>query len=149
MFAPKSILVPSDFSEYSDRALQKAIDLARQFKSKIYLLHVIDEGLQQCVADYCLTEEVMRRMEMEDKTATQKRLEQQAGKIPDAAGLDISYDIRKGYPAEEILKDQQERNPDLIVIAAHGRTGLLRNLLGSTSDKVLKRATCPVLLVRA
>ena len=55
----KAILVPSDFSEFSDRALQKAIDLAKEYKSRIYLLHVIDEGLQQCVADYCLTEEVM------------------------------------------------------------------------------------------
>jgi nucleotide-binding universal stress UspA family protein len=149
MFAPKSILVPSDFSEYSDRALQKAIDLAREYKSRIYLLHVIDEGLQQCVADYCLTPEVMEKMEIEDRAATQKRLEQQVSRIPDAAGLDISYDIRKGYPAEEILKDQKEKNPDLIVIASHGRTGLLHNLLGSTTDKVLKRASCPVLLVRA
>ena len=149
MFAPKSILVPSDFSEFSDRALQKAIDLAREYKSRIYLLHVIDEGLQQCVADYCLTDEVMKRMEVEDRAATQKRLEQQVSRIPDAAGLEISYDIRKGYPAEEILKDQKERNPDLIVIASHGRTGLLHNLMGSTTDKVLKRASCPVLLVRA
>lgn len=149
MFAPKSILVPSDFSEFSDRALQKAIDLAREYKSRIYLLHVIDEGLQQCVADYCLTDEVMKRMEVEDRAATQKRLEQQVSRIPDAAGLEISYDIRKGYPAEEILKDQKEKNPDLIVISSHGRTGLLHNLMGSTTDKVLKRASCPVLLVRA
>lgn len=148
MFAPKSILVPSDFSKFSDKALQKAVDLAKEYKSRIYLLHVIDEGLQQCVADYCVSDEVMRRMEMEDRTATQNRLEQQVGRIPDTAGLDISYDIRKGYPAEEILKDQQEKNPDMIVIASHGRTGLLHNLMGSTTDKVLKRATCPVLLVR-
>jgi universal stress protein A len=149
MFAPKSILVPSDFSSFSDRALQKAIDLAKEYKSKIYLLHVIDEGLQQCVADYCLATELMKTMEMEDRSATQKRLEQQVSRIPDAAGMDISYDIRKGYPAEEILKDEQEKNPDLIVIASHGRTGLLHNLLGSTTDKVLRRATCPVLLVRS
>ncbi len=148
MFAPKSILVPSDFSEFSDRALQKAIDLAREYKSRIYLLHVIDEGLQQCVADYCVTDEVMKTMEIEDRAATQKRLEQQVGRIPDAAGLDISYDIRKGHPAEEILKDQKEKNPDLIVIAPHGRTGLLQNLMGGTTDKVLKRASCPILLVR-
>jgi len=149
MFAPKSILVPSDFSEFSDRALQKAIDLAKEYKSRIYLLHVIDQGLQQCVADYCLTPEVMEKMEIEDRAATQKRLEQQVSRIPDAAGVDISYEIRKGYPAEEILKDQKEMNPDLIVISSHGRTGLLHNLMGSTTDKVLKRASCPVLLVRA
>jgi len=149
MFAPKSILVPSDFSEFSDRALQKAIDLAKEYKSRIYLLHVIDQGLQQCVADYCVTPEVMEKMEIEDRAATQKRLEQQVSRIPDAAGVDISYEIRKGYPAEEILKDQKEKKPDLIVISSHGRTGLLHNLMGSTTDKVLKRASCPVLLVRA
>ncbi len=148
MFAPKSILVPSDFSEFSDRALQKAVDLARQFKSRIYLLHVIDEGLQQCVAEYCLSDEVMKRMEVEDRAASQKLLEKQVSRIPDAAGLDISFDIRKGYPAEEILNDEKERKPDLIVIASHGRTGLIHNLLGGTADKVLRRAGCPVLLVR-
>ncbi|MEN6465011.1 MAG: universal stress protein [Syntrophaceae bacterium] len=148
MFAPKSILVPSDFSEFSDRALQKAVDLAREYKSRIYLLHVIDEGLQQCVADYCLTDEVMKKMEANDRAASQNLLERQVGRIPDAAGLDISFDIRKGYPPDEIIKDQKEKNPDMIVIASHGRTGLLHNLLGSTTDKVLKNANCPVLLVR-
>lgn len=149
MFAPKSILVPSDFSEFSDRALQKAADLAKEYKSRIYLLHVIDEGLQQCVADYCLSDEVIKRMEADERAASQRLLEQQVSRVPDSAGLDISFDIRKGHPAEEILKDQQEKNPGLIVIASHGRTGLLHNLLGGTADKVLRRAGCPVLLVRS
>ncbi len=60
MFAPKNILVPTDFSQYSDKAFKEAVILAEKFKSKIYLLHVYDEGIQQCVVDYCLpVEQVM------------------------------------------------------------------------------------------
>lgn len=149
MFAPKSILVPSDFSEYSDRALQKAVDLAKQFKSRIYLLHVIDKGVQQCVEQYCLSPEVMAQMEREDREVSRQLLEQQVNRVPEARDIEILLDIRKGYPDVEIIKDQREKNPDLIVIASHGRTGILENLLGSTADKVLRKASCPVLLVRS
>ncbi|MBK7550265.1 MAG: universal stress protein [Syntrophaceae bacterium] len=53
MFTPKSILVPTDFSEHSDRAVRQAVDIAEQHNSKIYLLHVVDR-LQQCAIDYCI-----------------------------------------------------------------------------------------------
>jgi len=148
MFSPKSILVPSDFSEYSDRALQKAVDLAREYKAKIYLLHVIDKGLQQCVEMYCLSNDVMVRMEREEQESTRKLLDQQIARVPGAREADISIDIRKGYPDQEIVKDQKENGRDLIVIASHGRTGILANLMGSTADKVLRNASSPVLLVR-
>jgi nucleotide-binding universal stress UspA family protein len=56
--------------------------------------------------------------------------------------------VKKGTPYEEILKDQMEKNIDLIVIASHGTTGLLNYFMGSVADKVTKGAKCPVLLLR-
>ena len=148
MFSPKSILVPTDFSQHSDKAVETAIDLAGKLKAKVFLLHVIDEGLQQCVEMYCLSDGVMKQMEREGRSTSQLLLEQELAKFPDTAGVDISFDIRKGYPSEEIVNDQKERAVDLIVIASHGRTGILKTIMGSTADKVLKNASCPVLLVR-
>ena len=60
MFSPKNILVPTDFSEASDRALNQALDIAEQFHSRIYLLHVITESLQRCGEDYCLDESIIK-----------------------------------------------------------------------------------------
>ena len=67
-------------------------------------------------------------------------------KIAKDQKLDIAFDIKTGVPYEEILKEQQEKKADLIVIASHGRTGLLHHL-GSVADKVMRSAKCPVLLV--
>jgi nucleotide-binding universal stress UspA family protein len=146
MFAPKSILVPTDFSEYSDRALKEAVDIAVQNNSKIYLLHVVDK-LQPCAVDYCIKEEVLIAVEKESIRAAQEKMQKEVDRIAKEKKLDIVYDIKTGVPWEEILKEQSERKNDLIVIASHGRTGLLHHL-GSVADKVMRSAKCPVLLVR-
>ena len=74
MFAPKRILVPTDFSEYSDNALRYAIDIARQYAAKVFLLHVIDENIQQCTFEYCLTDDVMKQIEQEGKIRSADKL---------------------------------------------------------------------------
>ena len=147
MFAPKNILVPTDFSEYSDRALQEAIDIANQYHSKIYLLHVT-EMVIHCTVDYCLDPKTMAQVENETILASKKMIQDQIGKFPDSKEIEIVTEIRKGTPYEEILKDQQEKNIDLIVIASHGQTGLMRYLVGSVAEKVLRHSKSPVLLVR-
>ncbi len=147
MFAPKNILVPTDFSEYSDRALQEAIDIARQYHSKIYLLHVTQMVIH-CTVDYCLDPQTMAQVENETIQASKKMIQDQTGKFPDSKDIEIVTEIRKGTPYEEILKDQQEKKADLIVIASHGQTGLMRYLVGSVAEKVLRHSKSPVLLVR-
>ena len=62
--------------------------------------------------------------------------------------IEIVYDAIRGIPHEEILKEQEEKGIDLIVIASHGKTGIFKILLGGSVDKVTKRAKCQVLLVR-
>ncbi|MFB3925617.1 MAG: universal stress protein [Syntrophales bacterium] len=148
MFAPKAILVPTDFSRFSDQALAKAVDIAKQFHSRIYLFHVLDQGLQQCIADYCLSGETMRQIEEEGMRASKERLESEAKRILGDNGVEITFDIGKGIPYDEILKEQKAKGIDLIVIASHGRTGILKNLIGGVAEKVARGAECPVLLVR-
>jgi universal stress protein A len=150
MFAPKKILVPTDFSVYADKALKQAIEIAKQSKAKIFLFHVIDDGFQQCSVDYCMDEGVVQQYYKDSLKNAKDKLHKEAKKITDKhSTLKIAYDTKRGIPYEEIIKEQEEKGIDLIVIAAHGKTGILKNLLGGVVDKVVNRAKCQVLLVRS
>lgn len=149
MFAPKNILVPTDFSSYADQALKQAIDIAKQYKAKIYLLHVIDDGFQQCAVDYCLDEAIVQQVYRESiKKAGEKLTEEVKRIVSDHKDIEIVFDTIRGIPYEKILKEQKEKNIDLIVIASHGKTGILKQLMGSVADKVIKGAKCPVIVVK-
>jgi universal stress protein A len=147
MFSPKQIIVPTDFSEYSDRALKQAIDIAKQYNSRIYLLHVVGSVIQ-CTIDYCLDPKTTNLVEQESIAAAKKLIQEQVLKFPDSKALEIIADIRKGTPYEEILKAQQEKKGDLIIIASHGQTGLIRHLMGGVAEKVIRQSKCSVLLVK-
>jgi universal stress protein A len=148
MSDPKSILVPTDFSTYSDAALKKAVELAEQYHSKIYLLHVIDKGIQQCSVDYCITPEVFDQLVEQSVKASNDKLQKEVDTIIGAKKVDVAFDVQKGHPAEVILKEQQDKGIDLIVIASHGKTGLLKNLMGSVAGKVIKGSKCPVMVIK-
>lgn len=148
MFAPKTILVPTDFSEFSDKALQQAIDIAKQHRAEIYLFHVIGI-IRQCAMDYCVDNRVVEEMEKNTADASKEMMQAQIDKFPEAKSIEIITDIRKGTPYEEILEEQVKRKADLIVIASHGRTGLMHYLMGSVAEKVVVGAKCSVLLVRS
>lgn len=149
MFEPKKILVPTDFSEYSDKALAQAVDIARKYNAKIYLLHVIDQGVQQCVVDYCLEDEVVKQIEKESFNTAQEKLKKELSKLSGIKGLDVEYDVKQGVPYDVIIKEQKQKEIDLIVIASHGKTGLMKYFMGSVAERVLRDAKSPVLLVRA
>ena len=147
MFAPKRILVPTDYSEYSDAALKYAIDVAGPGGAKIYLLHVI--GLiQTCAVDYCFDQPTIDALEKASASMAEDMMKRQLELFPEAKSVDITTDIRKGVPYQEILNEQKAKDIDLIVMSSHGKTGLLGHLMGSVAEKVMKKASCPVLLIR-
>lgn len=147
MFTPKTILVPTDFSEFSDRAVRQAADIAEQNNAKVFLLHVVDK-LQQCAIDYCIPLETMMKVQSDSEKEASKKMQEEVDKIVKVKKIDVVFDVKSGIPYEEILKEQQERKADLIVIASHGRTGLLKSFIGSVAERVMREAKCPVLLVR-
>jgi|LSQX01.3.fsa_nt_gb nucleotide-binding universal stress UspA family protein len=148
MFAPKKILVPTDFSKFSDAALKKAVDIAEQHGSKIYLLHVIAEHVQQCAADYCLSGEVVKQLEKDSLKASKEKLKGETDTIVKSKKIDVSYDVKTGNPSEVILAEEKAKKIDLIVIASHGKTGILKQLMGSVSRNVLKGSKSTVMLVK-
>jgi universal stress protein A len=148
MFSPKKVLVPTDFSEFSDDALSEAVDIAQQYKATIYLFHVLSIR-RTCGVDYCMSSDVMEDVRREGLRYAEEMMQKQLEKIGRTKGVEIVTDVREGAPIyEEILDEQKAKGADLIVIASHGMTGLLHHLMGSVADKVIRSATCPVYLVR-
>jgi nucleotide-binding universal stress UspA family protein len=146
MFAPKNILVPTDFSAYSDKALKKAVEIASEHKSKIYLLNVVDE-VMQCAVDYCLDISLVKQIEKQSLGFAKEKLQKEAQEFAQSKNIQIIVDVKVGDTYETILKEQKDKRIDLIVIASRGKKGLIHHL-GSIADKVMRGAKCPVLLVK-
>ncbi len=149
MLMPTKILVPTDFSEYSDKALRQAFDIAKQYKATVYVLHVIHEKMSDRLDDYGITypahvEEIERRM----IEGAGSRLKDQIGKFPQAEELEVVSEVVIGDTSESILEAEASKGIDLIVIASLGRTGMAKYLIGGVARNVLKGAKCPVLLTK-
>jgi universal stress protein A len=124
----KRILVPTDFSEYSDMALQLAIDLARQQNAKIILMHVLRSG---------------------DAHEEREMMQRQIARFPDIKDIEIVPEIRKGKIHKEILNAEEEDNADLIILSRHRRGNSLLYLLPGIATKVRRAARSSVLVVGA
>ena len=148
MLKPTKILVPTDFSEYSDKALQQGIDIARQYNAKVYLFHVIPGEFQNTFVDYAIPIEAIESIEMQQKENATKHMKDQLAKFPKAKDAEVFMEIGRGVPYDEILREEREKGIDLIVIASLGRTGLAKYLIGSVARNVLRNAVCPVLLTK-
>jgi nucleotide-binding universal stress UspA family protein len=139
----QTILVPTDFSEGSNRAVKFAARLAAQFDAKLILLHVIEPVATPDFAYYPLM------MENDEAVAAAKK---GLSAFAHKAGLRNSIVqrtvVRNGVPYNEISKAAAALKANLIVIATHGYTGLKHALLGSTAERVVRHAKCPVLVVR-
>ncbi|TRZ76083.1 MAG: universal stress protein [Deltaproteobacteria bacterium] len=149
MFQPRKILVPTDFSEDSDLAFQMALSIAVKYQARIFLLHVISNTVQQSLSDYCLDQGIVARVLNESIVFSNEKLQEVIDKNRQSGDIKVIPDVRKGQPYEEILKEASERKIDLIVIASHGKTGLQKYFIGSVTEKVMKEAKCPVLLIRS
>ena len=147
MFAPKRILVPTDFSDSSDEALKQALELAKQYNAKVYLLHVA-EPVTPCAGDYCLDASTVKQADDAEILQAKEKMQKELKKYSEFQEIEVITDIREGKPAEEILKEQEEKGVDLIVMPSHGKTGFMKRLMGQISEKILEEAKTSVLLVR-
>jgi nucleotide-binding universal stress UspA family protein len=138
-----SILVPTDFSPPSFKALKYAAALARQFEAKITLLYVLEPVVMPDFAAFPLAMD-------EDKVIRNAEVELKA--LPAKQGIDGALVeravVRSGSPHREITAAAFSLKVDLIVISTHGRKGLAHTLVGSTTERVVRHAPCPVLVVR-
>lgn len=142
VFQLKRILVPVDFSDCSAKALQYALPFARQFGATLLVTHVIQPYIpipEMTGVDVELIEAQMRE-------AAERELKVVRQALPtDVASEQV---LRIGHPQTEIVKAAKELNADLIIVSTHGRSGLAHVFLGSTAERVIRHAGCPVLVVR-
>jgi len=149
MVSFKKILVPTDFSEYSDYALRYANAFAKMSGGTIECVHVVDTtflGDAAVGGVYVSAGDIARSVEAV-KSQAEKELKHFVRKEK-LLGTEVKPHLRDGHAAEEIVKLATEIGADLIIIPTHGRSGLDRMVFGSTCDKVLRSATVPVLAVK-
>lgn len=145
MIEIKSILFPTDFSECSSQALLYAVDIAKRYGSKVYILHVvydISKAVDQYVSPLAIEEmykDIIQRAKEEIEKFSYDEL---------TSLIDIERIVITGIPHEEIINFVNKHNIDLIVMGTHGRKGIDRILFGSTAANVVRFAPCPVLTVR-
>ena len=145
MLIIKNIVVATDFSELSLSAFNYAKDLAETMDAKIHLITVIDITPPMLSKhDKTVSESVM--MDSVEQQA-KKQMAEIAEEINDDTDIDIIQVIRKGIDYEEIVKYSNESDADLIVLATHGRTGVLHTVLGSVAEKVIRYSKRPVLVI--
>ena len=142
----QNIVVPTDFSDYSMYALEYAIDLAEKWEADIHLLYVI-EKMPTILSngEASLTKESLLQS-AED--IARKKIKEIVNSYTDDINVGIFPVLKSGNNYEQIINFSKEIKSDLIVIATHGRTGILYTLLGSVAEKVIQLAKCPVLVVK-
>jgi len=142
------ILCPTDFSDLSVRALNYAKGLTETFNAQLHCLHVIDEGLATSWS-VLGPESVPVGPAVDD---LQSLAEGQMQRFADEHLIGLKYTpltkVVMGRPFVGIVAYAREHSIDLIVIGTHGRSGLTHALLGSTAERVVRKAPCPVLTVR-
>jgi nucleotide-binding universal stress UspA family protein len=141
----KRILVPIDFSEHSKNALKFAVSFAKHFNSELLLLYVVEPTVYP--ADFSFGQVAVPNIENELRERGKIELEQLAkNQIGDT--LPSQTFVLTGKPFLEIINTALEKEVDLIIIATHGHTGVEHILFGGTAEKVVRKAPCPVLVVR-
>lgn len=139
------ILVPIDFSDYSKSALRYAVNFAKMFNSEIILIYVVEPVIYP--PDFSMGQIAIPTVTTEfDERAKEELTKLAKNEIPST--IKVSTLIKAGKPFIEIIDTAAEADVDLIIIATHGHSGVEQILFGSTAEKVVRKAPCPVLTLR-
>jgi nucleotide-binding universal stress UspA family protein len=145
MITINRILIPIDFSSYSKEALKYAIPFARKFKAELLLLHVVEPAIYP--ADFNFGQVGIPAIEDELRAKAEEELKKLV-EVETKRRARSSTMVRVGKPFIEIITAAKEEQIDLIIMATHGHSGIEQILFGSTAERVVRKAHCPVLTVR-
>ena len=146
----KHILLPTDGSSLSEKAVKQCIRLAKTIDAKITTLNVIPEFQMITDEGFVMPNAALVKKRFEDETGKRsKKLLADVKANANAAGVECDcITLTSGVPYDAIIKQAKKAKCDLIMMASHGRKGLSSILLGSETAKVLTHSTIPVLVVR-
>lgn len=146
----KHILLPTDGSKLSDRAVQRGVEFAKEIKARITAIHVVPEFRMVVEEGFVspMSAELKQRFEKESQVHARKMLAK-VEKLAGEAGVPCeSVAMVSDFPYQQIIETAKKKKCDLIMMASHGRRGLSSLLLGSETAKVLTHSKIPVLVVR-
>ncbi|MCS4541385.1 MAG: universal stress protein [Euryarchaeota archaeon] len=152
----KKILLATDGSPSARKAEDHAIEIAKKFGSRLEALYVIDPEFSARIRSHRVTVPVKTNNTTVPfheyiEQALMKKGEEILGDVKEKAekeGIRVDTKIRKGNPAEEIIREAEDTFCEVIVMGSKGLKGLSRAFIGSVADKVSRRAPCPVLVIR-
>jgi nucleotide-binding universal stress UspA family protein len=151
MFSRADVLFPTDFSHYALYALKYAEAFCRRYGGVLHLVHVIDVSTLSTGGGggrgYWLPKDEYDQVVESMRTHAESRLEQLRERL-EGEGFKVLYHIAHGNPAQEILDLAEELECGLVVIATHGRTGFDHAVFGSVCEKVVRKASMPVLSIK-
>jgi nucleotide-binding universal stress UspA family protein len=145
----KTIVLTTDLSENAKAAVPYAMDLARKYGGTVTLLHVCEDPIYYAgtaAAEGFVVDvpDLAQRIEEERR----KMLGAEAHALEKNYGVHVVPVLRTGHPVQEILEHAKSHDPDVLVVATHGRTGLAHLVFGSVAEKIIRLSPCPVLSIR-
>ena len=141
----KKVLVPIDFSDYSKSALKYAINFAKSFGADMTLIYVVEPIIYP--PDFSMGQIAIPTISTEWDDRAREELDKLA-KSEISAEVKVKTIIKTGKPFVEIIETAAEEDIDIIIIATHGHSAVEHILFGSTAEKVVRKAPCPVLTLR-
>lgn len=147
MASIKKIAFCTDFSENAEQAFDLAFDLTQKYQAQLLLVHVVPPLVfpSPVMEDFISEQANIKFSEDAAKRAMEQMGENYIKKMGDHPNT--SARVLSGHPASEILNFINEEKVDLVVMGTHGLTGIAHFFLGSTAEKVVRRADCSVLTV--
>jgi nucleotide-binding universal stress UspA family protein len=140
----RQVIIATDGSETANEAADFGIEMIGCSGAKVYAIYVIDTTPYRSVPlDKIWSDKVLEEFEKEGREATSY-----IEKIGKAAGVEVESRVLRGHPAEKIVTFAEDNNIDMIIMGSLGKSGYERVLLGSVSEKVIRHAKIPVLVVR-
>jgi nucleotide-binding universal stress UspA family protein len=145
MIKLKKVLVPTDFSESARHALTYGISFAREYQAELVVLHVVENLTVGYASDLFPVPmaEVFQEISGYAKAELAK-----LGAVARDKKVQVVEQVVQGKPSAEIIRFAKETEVDMIVLGTHGKGMLDQALFGSTTERVVRRAPCPVLTVR-
>ena len=138
------ILVATDGSQYSDKALEYAVNIAKVFGAKLYIIHVVEEDKVALASSAIpITTNII-----DDLVRIGNEILSRAREYAKSRGIDAEVILARGNAADKILETADKINADLIIVGSRGLKGLARFLLGSVSERVVRHSNKPVLVVK-
>ena len=144
MIPPKTILVPTDFSEPARTALDYAVDLAEKLGAKVHVVHAFELPLVG-FPDGTMT--ITAEMATRITVAAQKALDDIVARFK-GRPVDLQTSLVQGDPREAVLTFANDAGVDLIIMGTHGRRGIARALIGSVAESIVRTSSIPVLTLR-